>query len=85
MRATGATRAATGIVAVIGLYGIAYFLSTELFLGRLDTTRYRVRLFQSETHRLIFQPLSILESLVSPRDREFSTQVRNHASLPPAE
>lgn len=85
MKASRSKRAATGIVAVIGLYGIVYFLSTEVFLGRLNLTRYRIRLFQSEMHLRAFQPLCFLESLVSSRDYEFSTQVRNHASLPPSE
>ena len=85
MKTTGSTRAAIGLVTVIALYGMAYLLSTEIFHGRIDATRYRIRLFQSDLHRRFFLPLSFLESLVSPRDQEFSTELRNHASLPPPE
>ena len=66
-------------------YGLACFLSTEVFQGRMDTTRYRIRLFQSERHLEAFRPMIAIEDCLRPREPEFSAQVQNHASLPPAE
>jgi hypothetical protein len=85
MKATGSTRAAIGLVTAIALYALAHLLSTEVFHGRIDAARYRIRLFQSDLHRRVFVPLSFLEGLASPRDTEFSAEVRNHASIPPPE
>jgi hypothetical protein len=85
MKTKGSSRVATGIVMLGGIYIAAYLLSPDIFLGRIDTTRYRMRLFQSEMHRRVFQPLCFLENLGGRCGREFSAEVRNHASLPPPE
>jgi hypothetical protein len=66
-------------------YGLAYLLSTEVFYGKMDTTRYRIRLFQTEWHLRVFRPMIAAEKWVRPREPEFSAQISNHASLPPAE
>lgn len=85
MKATGNRWTAAAVVAWVAVYVSTYLLSTEIFHGRLDATRYRIRLFQSEAHRRAFLPLSSLEGLLSPCDREFSAEIVNHASLPPPE
>ena len=64
---------------------LTYLFSTEVFNARSNGNRYRIRLFESGTHRRAFLPLSLLEGLLAPGDPEFSVQTKNHASLPPAE
>ena len=85
MKTKVGSRTATALVVVVGLYVAAYLFSTEIHHGRLGADRFRIRIFQTEMHRRMFVALSFLEGLLSPRDREFSTQVANHASLPPPE
>ena len=85
MKAAGTTRVNLALAAGIFLYLSAYLVSTDVFLGLLGATRYRIRLFQSATHREVFRPLAFLESHMSPSDREFSAEVASHASLPPPE
>jgi len=68
---------------VVGLYIAAYLLTTEVFYGRLGSTRYRIRLFQSAGHQCVFFPLLSAEQRLLPRTLEFSGQVRSGASLPP--
>ncbi len=66
-------------------YGLAYLLSTEVFHGRMDATRYRIRLFQADWHIHVFRPMIAVEKWLRPQNPEFSVQVHNHASLPPAD
>lgn len=68
---------------LLGVYVAAYLLSTEVFSGRLASTRYRIRLFQSALHERLFSPLLTAEQQLRPQDPEFSGQVRSGASLPP--
>ncbi len=70
---------------LLAAYVVAYPLTTEVFRGELGGTRHRIRLFRSEWHQRIFKPLLGLERRLRPATPEFSSQVRNGASLPPAE
>jgi hypothetical protein len=86
MKASGNKWTGSAVIAlVVVIYVLTYMFSTEVFNGRTNITRYQIRLFQSETHRRAFLPLTFLERLLAPRDREFSSQTWNHASLPPPE
>src|SRR2546428_9401313 len=69
-------------LALLTIYLAAYLVSTEVFHGRLGGTRYRIRLFCSESHQRIFRPLLTVEQQLRPADPEFSGQVRSGASLP---
>src|SRR5262245_31300665 len=68
---------------LLGIYLAVYLLSTEVFHGRLGSTRYRLRLFRSEWHQRMFVPLLATERQLRPPDPEFYGHVRNGASLPP--
>lgn len=70
-----------GLISYVGLY----FIATEVFRGRMDGTVYRIRLFHSPCHQRFFQPVLSLEALIRSSEAEFSGQVRDGASLPPAE
>jgi hypothetical protein len=66
-----------------GLYASSYFLTTELFHGRLGDTRYRIRLFQTAWQMRLFSPLLTVEGWTRAAEPEFSGQVFDGASLPP--
>ena len=70
---------------LLGIYIVVYFLTTEVYHGRLDGTRYRIRLFQSEWHERIFSPVLSVEKQLRPAQPEFSGQVHSGADLPPAD
>src|SRR5206468_4332146 len=59
-------------LALLTIYLAAYLVSTEVFHGRLGGTRYRIRLFCSESHQRIFRPLLMVEQQLRPADPEFS-------------
>lgn len=70
---------------LLAAYVVAYLLTTEVYRGQLGGTCLRIRLFHSEWHQRFFKPLLGLEERLRPATPEFSSQVRNGASLPPAE
>ena len=72
-------------LALLFVYFAAYFLSTEVFHGRLGSTTYRIRLFRCEWHQRIFAPLLVIEEKVRPAEPQFSGQVHSGVSLPPPE
>jgi hypothetical protein len=73
------------MILIFSAYGLAYLLSTEVFHGRMDATRYRIRLFRTEWHLQVFRPMIAVEKWLRPQEPEFSAQIHDHASLPPAE
>ena len=73
------------LIVLLGIYVGAYFLTTEVFHGRLGDTHYRIRLFQSAWHKRIFSPLLTVEQRLRPAEPEFSGQVHSGASLPPGD
>ncbi len=72
-------------LARLGIYLWAYLVSTEVYHGRLGSTRCRIRLFYSEAHVRVFTPLLAVEQRLRLGDPQFSGQVHNGCSLPPAE
>lgn len=49
------------MILILSPYGLAYLLSTEVFHGRMDATRYRIRLFQTGWHLQVFRPMIAVE------------------------
>jgi hypothetical protein len=70
---------------VLGIYLVAYMSSTEAFNGRMGSSAYRIRLFRSVCHQQVFAPLLAIEEQIYEDDYEFSSQIRDGASLPPYE
>ena len=68
---------------ILSLYGLAYLLSTEVFLGRVGSTRCNIRLFQSERHLRAFHPLIGLEQKI-PAERRVLGPSRGRSLSPAA-
>lgn len=67
--------------ALLVFYVVGYFLTSELYTGKLDETVFKVRLFRYEWQYVVWRPLADIERHL--RSQTFDCQIRNGASLPP--